>query len=213
MSSVQFSNKELELFHRYGHGPTISPAFSLIHKAFEYRAESQPHSVAAEYCGDFITYAELELKSNTLANHLISNGLQPRQRVCLVVQRSIHMLVGILAVLKCGCQYVPLDGAVTPEHYISHLVMDTEVSVIICLDVFVSKLQRCVSQDISLVVLDRHDNFLSASSTIRPKVDIGPEDGAYLIYTSGKFDTVVKRLLSKYSRHFRTSKGRRCCAW
>jgi len=185
MSHIRSPNKELELFLQYGQGPTVLPSFSLIHKAFEYRADTQPYSVAAEYSGISITYAELELKSNALANSLINNGLQPRQRVCLVVQRSIHMLVGILAILKCGCQYVPLDGGVTPEHYISHLVRDTEASTILCLNAFVSKIKRCVPQDVSLVVLDRDDDLLAKSSASRPIVDVGREDGAYIIYTSG----------------------------
>jgi len=185
MSKIHSPNTDLELLIRYGQGEAISPPFSLVHKAFEHRADVQPNSVAAEYSGISITYAELELKSNALANLLISNGLQPRQRVCLVVQRSIHMLVGILAVLKCGSQYVPLDGGVTPEHYISHLVKDTEASTILCLSAFVSKVLRCVSKDIPLVVLDGEDNWLANSPTSRPVVDIAPADGAYIIYTSG----------------------------
>ncbi|KAH8591072.1 nonribosomal peptide synthetase 12 [Bisporella sp. PMI_857] len=183
MSLNTLSLKDQEFFLKHGQGPSISPPFTLIHKAFESRADSQPHDLAIECCGASITYSQLDEEANALAARLISDGLQPRQRVCIVIQRSIHMIVAILAVLKCGCQYVPLDGGVVPEQSLSYIVSDTAVSTVICLKKFVHKLQHAISHQVSLLVVDEQPS--NEKSRARPNIDITPHDGAYIIYTSG----------------------------
>jgi non-ribosomal peptide synthetase component F len=100
------------LISRLGQGPTVPVPYHLIHEAFENIAEAHPATIAATVAGNSITYHQLNEAANRLANYLIHAGLKPRQRVCLIVQRSFEMLVGIFAILKAGCQYVPVDGGV-----------------------------------------------------------------------------------------------------
>lgn len=104
------------LFNSFGRGPKIDIPFEYIHQAIEHFVDIQPDAIAAEHEGVTITYRQLETSANILANRLIKSGLQPRQRVCLVVQRSINMIVAILAVLKSGCQYIPLGKS---QHILS----------------------------------------------------------------------------------------------
>lgn len=180
------SPTDRDLFRRFSHGPRVEPKFSLVHKAFEDVVDTYPSLAAAEHDGNTVTYRELEILSNLLANSLIRNGLQPRQRVCLVLQRSIDMIVAILAVIKCGCQYVPLDGGVVPDGVMSHILEDTQAQYVLCLEKFHHKVQQCASSTTTIVVLDAPKDEKSGSlSTERPTVDVNSSDGLYIIYTSG----------------------------
>ena len=102
MALQHLSLEDQQRFNRFSYGaPQLAP-FSCIHHAFEHHAAIQPDAVAVEHLGDTITYAELDRQANILANHLRASGICPGTRVCLLVQRSILMVVGIVAVLKAG---------------------------------------------------------------------------------------------------------------
>ena len=171
------------LFHQFGSGPVTTSSSELVHKAFESVVDQQPNVIAVEHDGKSLTYAELDRAANGLANQLIVMGLEPRQPVCLVVQRSLPMVIAMLAVLKCGCQYVPLDGQVTIESALSHIMKDTGASFVLCLEKFRQKIEPLVDAAIKIVDLDstleQHD------SKRRPELGIDKSDGAYIIYTSG----------------------------
>lgn len=176
------------LFHTFGRGLRVDPPFSLVHSAFESIADSQPLSPAVEHDGFIMLYREIEEAANILANKLIAKGLRPRQRVCLVVQRSTFMVIAILAILKCGCQYVPIDGGVIPAHSLRHIFHDTEASFILCLEKFLNRVQQVACPESCVIVLDNGgatDLDLPAMK-MRPKVSVESRDGAYIIYTSGK---------------------------
>ena len=106
------SPRDRELFVQYGRGESVTVPFSCVHHAFEHYAALQPDAVAVEHLGDTITYAQLDRSANILACNLRSAGVTRGARVCLLVQRSIAMVVGIVAVLKAGGAYVPLDGSI-----------------------------------------------------------------------------------------------------
>lgn len=143
LHAQSLSPTELERFSTVSQGIAIQPAFELVHRAFEDKARSQSTDVAVEQDGRTIAYGELDRKANTLANHLIKHGLKPGEKVCLVAQRSIPLVVGIFAILKAGCQYVPLDGGVVPELLLSHVVVNTGASVVLCLQRYFEKVKVC----------------------------------------------------------------------
>lgn len=143
LHSQSLSPSELARFSTVSQGIAIQPAFDLVHRAFEDKAHSQASDVAVEHDGQTITYGELDRKANLLANHLIVQGLKPGEKVCLVAQRSIPMVVGIFAILKAGCQYVPLDGGVVPELFLSHVVANTKATVVLCLQRYFEKVKVC----------------------------------------------------------------------
>jgi non-ribosomal peptide synthetase component F len=173
-------------FNDFGRGPQVLPAFSLVHQAFESIVDCQPSSVAVEHDGHIITYGELEKLANVLANRLIATGLRPQRRVCLVLQRSIHMVVAILAVLKCGCQYVPLDGGVVPDNMLTHIFKDTSAPYVLCLEKFRHRVQKFTGTKNTVFVLDgQTDDENDSILAPRPAVDLNYSDGAYIIYTSG----------------------------
>jgi non-ribosomal peptide synthetase component F len=184
----KLSPTDQNLFHTFGDGLRIDPPFSLIHSAFESIADSQPLSPAVEHDGIIMSYREIEEAANILANKLIVKGLRPRRRVCLVVQRSTFMVIAILAILKCGCQYVPIDGGVIPEHSLRHIFRDTEASFILCLEKFLNRVQQVACPESCIIALDnaKATDLDLPTMRMRPKVSVESCDGAYIIYTSGE---------------------------
>lgn len=107
------------LFNKYGKGATIPLPHYTIVDAFQSVASAYPHATAVRECFDSertLTYAELDERSNAIANYLVQNhGVGPGQRVICVYSRSVEMCAFIFGVLKAGAQYVPIDGAVMVE--------------------------------------------------------------------------------------------------
>ena len=167
----------------WGRGPRVPVPHSTVHGAFESIADIHPLVVAARHEERSITYRELDVRANRLANHLIELGLRPRQRVCLVVHRSLEMLIGIFAILKAGCQYVPIDGGVASKEAMPHILSDTEAHFILCLERFQDLVNCFRGGDTTLVLLGKDvDAFCS---TERARIEVASGDGVYAIYTSG----------------------------
>jgi len=166
----------------------------LVHEAFEKIVDAHPTVTAATFSGRCISYQQLDEAANRLANRLIHAGLTPKQRVCLVVQRSFEMLVGIFAILKAGCQYVPVDGGVASEVALTHILTDSGARFVLCLPKFWERTAKIAREDSVIVALD-NDVGASFPST-RPSVQVSRYDGAYAIYTSGKLERGVTLTLT-----------------
>lgn len=173
------SPEDALLFARFGVGQRQAPPFECIHHAFDHHAAAQPNAVAVEHCGESITYGELERRANTLALQLRSLGVVPGARVCLLVQRSISMVIGILAILKAGGAYVPLDGGIVTQSTLEHVIRDSESVLTLALSEYVHRVPKsrvfCLDDMIGCApeTTDRLENLSS------------PNDSAYIIYTSG----------------------------
>jgi len=86
-----------------------------LHHLIEAQARRTPDAEALAFEGERLTYRELERRANALAARLRELGAGPDARVGLCVGRSLEMVVGILAVLKAGAAYVPMDVAFPAE--------------------------------------------------------------------------------------------------
>lgn len=85
------------------------PREQLVHEIFEQRAQSHPYSVAVVSEGRHLSYGELNAAAERLAHSLMESGARSGQCVAIVLPRSAELIVAQLAVLKCGCAYVPID--------------------------------------------------------------------------------------------------------
>ncbi|TID21018.1 putative nonribosomal peptide synthetase 12 protein [Venturia nashicola] len=185
IESLSFSDRIL--FTHFGRGPRVRAPFSLIHRGFESIADRYPQAIAVQQDdGATITYGELEKRSNLLSNKLTIQGLVPKQRVCLVFHRSIHMVIAVLAVLKAGCQYVPLDGGVVPDETLNHILDDTKAPFVICQAQYEFKVRSQASASVAVLVIEAEmDGDQLHGSVVRPRTRLTKYDGAYIIYTSG----------------------------
>lgn len=185
LASIQhLSSADQRLFIEYGFGNRSTPAFRCVHHAFEHHARSQPDEVAVEHLAETITYSHLDHCADNLARRLRAMGVVPGARVCLVAQRSIQMVIGILAVLKAGGAYVPLDGGIVTQSTLEHVIRDSECVLVLALDEY-----RHRVQGIPVLSLDdtasRHSEGASAGAKLEDLSS--PSDSAYIIYTSGRF--------------------------
>src|SRR5205085_3491923 len=86
------------------------PRGEVVHKLFREQAERTPHRAAVVYEERQLSFDELDRRSNQVAHYLRHLGVGPEARVCLLMERSVEMLVGLLGILKSGGAYVPLDA-------------------------------------------------------------------------------------------------------
>ncbi|MCY7855055.1 amino acid adenylation domain-containing protein, partial [Bacillus sonorensis] len=100
------------------------PADKTIHELFEAQVNRTPDHGAAVYNGRRWTYRELNARANRLARLLIEKGARPEQRIGIMVKPSLDMASGVLAVLKAGAAYVPIDPGY-PEQRIKYVLEDS----------------------------------------------------------------------------------------
>lgn len=104
------------LFEHFGQGPLVPVPHAAIHEAIAEQVRAHPQAVAVTHQGAALTYAELDRQANRLAAILADHGVTNGDSVGLFLQRSLPMIVGILATLKVGAAYVPQDARVHRSH-------------------------------------------------------------------------------------------------
>src|SRR5262245_33808264 len=117
----------------------LSKGPQCIHKAFKELASRTPSATALTFNSQQMSYAELDHQSDCLAKHLASQGAAPEVLVALYLERSFEMVVGILAVLKTGAAYVPIDLSY-PKERVSFILKDTAAPIILTVKALASSL-------------------------------------------------------------------------
>ncbi|KAJ3854453.1 nonribosomal peptide synthetase 12 [Lentinula lateritia] len=171
-------------FMEFGFGDIVVPPFQCVHHAFASHAASSPVNIAVEDFAENITYAELDRKSTCLSVRLRSLGVGRHSRVCLLVERSIPMVIGILGIMKAGAAYVPLDGNVVSESTLHHVLQDSSATAILAFRKFASRLE---SSAVPAIYLDEFKCECLVTSECKNHFnDLSvAEDSVYVIYTSG----------------------------
>ncbi|MEV3966476.1 amino acid adenylation domain-containing protein, partial [Nocardia sp. NPDC050193] len=155
---------------------------------FEAAAGEHPHRVAVKYGGDQLAYVELERRANVLARRLISQGAGPEALVAVLLPRSLDLVVALLAVIKSGAGYVPVDPD-APADRIAYILEDSRPTTVV-LD---SSVRVELPGGVSRVVVDGYaveagdvedadDGPVTDADRLAP---LHPDNIAYVIYTSG----------------------------
>jgi amino acid adenylation domain-containing protein len=113
------------LLHAWNETAAEYPAGKCVHQLIEEQAEKTPHAVAVVFEEDRLSYTELNQRANQLAHYLRELGVRPDDRVAICVERSLEMIVALLAVLKAGGAYVPLDPTY-PVERLRFMLRDSE---------------------------------------------------------------------------------------
>jgi amino acid adenylation domain-containing protein len=161
------------------------PREQCIHHLFEEQVERAPEAIAVVYEDQQLTYRELNSKANQLAHHLRKLGVGPEVLVGICMERSVEMVVSLLAVLKAGGAYLPLDPEY-PAARISLMAEDAAVPVVLTQERLTEQLPALSAQ---VVCVDTAREMLSQESVENPKAATSAENLAYVIYTSGSTGT------------------------
>lgn len=189
-------NKVLEMGYKlYNHyGPTETTVDSLswdcetedfaktkmqaVHRRFEDAARRFPDATAVEINGKHISYAELNRKANRLAHRLIELGAGGDKVIGIMAERSIELIAGILAILKSGAAYLPVDPGY-PVERINYMLENSASEILLTQNAFREKID--FSGD--MILLDSLGSYEDNENN--PDTETGDKNLAYVIYTSG----------------------------
>jgi len=153
-----------------------------IHHEFEAQVARTPDAIAVVFEEQQLTYRLLNERANQLAHYLQHLEIGLDERVGLLVEPSIEMLVGVLGILKAGAAYVPIDPS-EPVHQVADLVQEAKISVLLTQQKY-----RCrySEHNILVISLDSEWGIIAQQNRRNPEVVITPEKPAYIIYSVGQ---------------------------
>ena len=185
MAIANLSPHDRLLFERFGSGPIDPLPHHTLHAAFESWAATQPATVAVEHLGRSITYGELNRRAERLAAALYRRGVRRGDAVGLYVQRSIPMVVGMLATLKLGAAYAPQHIGVAPEAQLRHITQAIDAPVILTMHEFADLVPTGTGAETVVIEDELHVDGNQQQGSLRPQPDVDPDDRCFILFTSG----------------------------
>ncbi|MBV9491611.1 MAG: amino acid adenylation domain-containing protein, partial [Verrucomicrobia bacterium] len=159
------------------------PAFSYprrcVHELIEDQAARTPQRVAAVFRDQQLTYRELDGRSNQIAHYLLRSGIRPGSLVGVMLDRSLDMLAGLIAVWKAGASYVPLDPG-HPAERLAYILGDARIPVLLT-----QASSGLRPPWVRAIEIDRERSDILREPATPVQVESCPDDLAYVIYTSG----------------------------
>ncbi|MFL6292492.1 MAG: amino acid adenylation domain-containing protein, partial [Thermoanaerobaculia bacterium] len=161
-------------------GEPLPAREALVHRLFEERARTAPDAPALILEAETVSFAELDARANRLARHLLAMGIGPEARIAACLERSAELVVAMLAVLKAGGAWLPLDPSYPPER-MRGILEDSDAALLVSTEGLASRLDT----DLPKVLLDRDAEAVAGRGPEPLGLAIHPESLAYVIYTSG----------------------------
>ncbi|MDN3265832.1 amino acid adenylation domain-containing protein, partial [Streptomyces sp. CSDS2] len=158
----------------------VVPSRATLPGLFEARVAVAPGAVAVVWGGAALSYGELNERANRLAHALSGHGVGPEDVVALALPRGVDLVVAVLAVLKAGAAYLPVDPAYPPARVV-HMVTDARPALVLTTTEHRASVEAASGAPV--VLLDRLD--VSDQSADNPVTALAPDHPAYVIYTSG----------------------------
>ncbi|MHB2147695.1 amino acid adenylation domain-containing protein [Calditrichota bacterium LG25] len=186
--------KKLLLDEWIPRGPVFPPE-KCIHQWFEEQAEKFADRPALTFEGQHITYGELNRRANQLAHYLLEHDVQPDDLIAIYSERAPHLIVAILAVLKAGAAYLPIDPVYPPER-IAFMLEDAEAKIVLTQSALKDNLNL---QGKKTVLLDEEWPAIEKRSVDNPQTKVGPQNLIYVIYTSGSTGKPKGTLITHYN--------------
>ncbi|MBD2344918.1 non-ribosomal peptide synthetase [Anabaena subtropica] len=152
-----------------------------IYQLFEAQVERTPDAVAVVFADQQLTYRELNARANQLAHYLQALGVKSEVLVGIFIERSLDMLVGLLAILKAGGAYIPLDPSY-PQERLAFILEDAQATVLLTT---ASLVQAMPQHQAKVVCLDTDCQAIAQQSQENVSCNLTPDNLAYVIYTSG----------------------------
>ena len=176
LSLLSAGERELVLNIGQGRSTAVAPATTL-HQLFEQQVERTPEAAAVCFKDQHLTFQELNRRANQLAHQLQECGCRREDRIGIMMERGVEMIVAVWATLKAGCAYVPLDPA-NPTQRLFAMLEDATPRVVLTQAHLQSRIPTWTSIAVDAVELG---DFADTN----PDVEIDPSNLAYVLYTSG----------------------------
>jgi amino acid adenylation domain-containing protein len=151
-----------------------------VHELFEEQVKRAPDAIAVRFGKQELSYRELNVRANKLARYLRALGVGPEVLAGIFTDRSLEMLIGLLAILKAGGAYLPLDPEYPPER-IGFMIDDSQVRVVLTQSALLHRLPGTAPT----ICLDTDSPAFSDESSENLQASAVPDNLAYVIYTSG----------------------------
>lgn len=183
LSDIKLISKEeqTQLLNDFNMSKTDFPKEKTLSELFEQQVKENPDRIAVVFRNENITYNELNIRANKLARTLCEKGLKRNGTVALLINRSIDMIIAILAVLKAGCCYLPIDTA-NPRDRVLDMLEDSGADLLIAHKELLqlaegTKTDICILEDVLEQSQKENGQNLGYA--------ISSESSAYIMYTSG----------------------------
>ncbi|CBL45096.1 Non-ribosomal peptide synthetase modules and related proteins [gamma proteobacterium HdN1] len=175
--------------HAWNPADSAYPRNKCVDDVFEEVVLRAPHALAA-VDGDYrYTYEEINARANRLARYIIEQGVEDQDFVAIALERSVDMLVAMLATLKAGCAYLPVDPFY-PEERINFMLADTRAPVVITRTEYRERIlpaMQALEKPSREILLDTDSQRIleKSSSDLKLRHNSDPQRVAYAVYTSG----------------------------
>ncbi|OPA84560.1 hypothetical protein BFW87_29090 [Pseudomonas fluorescens] len=160
----------------------IDYPLATVQQLIEAQVETTPDASALAFGETRLSYRQLNEHANRLSHYLIEQGVGPDVLVGVAAERSIEMVLALVAILKAGGAYVPLDPDY-PQDRLSYMFEDSGIQLLLTQGALLERLP--IPEAIRSVALDQQGDWLDGYSTANPSVELTGENLAYVIYTSG----------------------------
>jgi amino acid adenylation domain-containing protein len=173
--------EEQALVLRFGEGPTTPQSgCENLNEEFERQVERTPEALAVKFEGEWLSYRKLNQRANQLARYLRAHGCEAESRVGLMFERRVEMIVAVLAVLKAGGVYMPLDPD-NPGPRLASMLADATPLLVLTQ----SRLRKRVAGQTRVICLDEMWEEISRHKVEDLGIHVDALQLAYVLYTSG----------------------------
>ena len=151
-----------------------------LHELLDQSFKRLPKKQAIEFLQSTFSYKDIEEQTNQMAHYLVEVGVVPGDFIGVALPRSIELVVALIAIMKCGAAYVPLDPSY-PKQRLEFMIEDSEAKFLITTEDFSSE----ISFKGNFLAIDKITNELAEYSTTPLDIQVNPKETAYVLYTSG----------------------------
>lgn len=188
--NILLREEQQKILYEWNANSEFYPSDKTVYELFAEQVLITPDNIAILFDGQSTTYRQLDVMSNQLAHKIrryyqdkASCEIKPDTLIALYLERSLEMIVAILATMKSGAAYVPLDTE-SPDDRISYILADTQTNLIITQTRYINKLENIITSNQFILDIAEYKTYENEPDNL-PITNVSSRSLAYVMYTSG----------------------------